>query len=180
MRQMIPGLLGAVLLIAGGSVPVFAADDEYAEYNKPGAIDSEVAEGLITGSRVSLIVAALEKAGFEVEVTKDNAGAPKISSTDKEQPFSIHFYGCTDGVDCGYIQFLNGWNMKNGVTAVTIEQWNADQVWGQAFRDDEKDPWIGVTVNLRGGVTEANFADTVEWWAKVLQDFQDHIGWDKE
>jgi hypothetical protein len=37
-----------------------------------------------------------------------------------------------------------------------------------------------VTVNLRGGVSVANFDDTVEWWARVLQDFQDHIGWDKE
>jgi hypothetical protein len=172
-------MLAAAVLIAGAGVAL-AQDDPYAEYNKPGAIDSKVPEDLITGSRVGMIVAALEKAGFEVEVDKTDSGAPRISSTSKEQPFSVHFYGCTNGMDCGYIQFLNGWNMKNGVTAVQIEQWNTDQVWGQAFRDDEKDPWVGVTVNLRGGVSVANFDDTVEWWARVLQDFQDHIGWDKE
>jgi hypothetical protein len=171
--------LAATLLLTGSSVAL-AADDDYAEYNKPGDIDAKVPDDMITASRIGMIVKSLEKAGFEVEVNKDSAGAPRIASTDKEQPFTISFYGCTDGVDCGYIQFLNGWNMKNGVTAVTIEQWNADQVWGQAFRDDEKDPWVGMTVNLRGGVTQANFDDTVEWWAKILQDFQDHIGWDKE
>ena len=179
MKTMHFGLLAAALLVAGGFATAAAADD-YASYNKPGAIDAKVAEGLITGSRIGLIVAALEKAGFEVEVTKDKDGAPRIASTDKDQPFSIHFYGCTDGVDCGYIQFLNGWNMKNGVTAVNVEQWNSDQVWGQAFRDSDKDPWLGLAVNLRGGVTPENFNDTIEWWAKILQDFQDHIGWNND
>ena len=178
MRTTAFALAGATLIATAGLV--LAEDDPYAEYNKPGAIDSKVPDDLITGSRIGLIVQALEDAGFEVEVNKDSNGAPRIASTDKEQPFSVHFYGCTDGVDCGYIQFLNGWNTTNGVTAVQIEQWNSDQVWGQAFRDEEKDPWLGLTVNLRGGVTQANFEDTVEWWAKMLQDFQDHIGWDKE
>ncbi|HVY21354.1 MAG TPA: YbjN domain-containing protein [Bauldia sp.] len=173
-------MLAAAVLIAGAGAALAEDDDQYAEFNKPGAIDSKVAPDLITGSRIGMIVAALQKAGFEVEVNKTDSGVPRIDSTNKEQPFSVHFYGCTDGEDCGYIQFLNGWNMKNGVTAVEIEQWNTDQVWGQAFRDEEKDPWVGVTVNLRGGVTQANFDDTVEWWARVLQDFQDHIGWDKE
>ncbi len=179
MRKASIGLLGAALLVSGGLAPAMA-DDPYAEYNKPGSVDAAVADGLITGSRIGLIVDALEKAGFEVEVTKDKDGGPRIASTDKEQPFSIHFYGCTDGLDCGYIQFLNGWNLKNGTTAVTIEQWNSDQIWGQAFRDSDKDPWLGLTVNLRGGVTPENFADTIEWWAKILQDFQDHIGWNNE
>jgi hypothetical protein len=178
MRTTTAALAAMLLITATGSA--LSADDPYAEYNKPGSIDAEVPDDMITGSRVGMIVKSLEKAGFEVEVGKDSKGAPKISSTDKEQPFTVHFYGCTNGFDCGYIQFLNGWNMKNGVTAITVENWNADQVWGQAFRDDEKDPWIGLTVNLRGGVTQDNFNDTVEWWAKVLQDFQDHIGWDKE
>jgi hypothetical protein len=170
---------GAVLLGAVLPASAFAADD-YAAYDKPGAIDAKVPDDMITGSRVGMIVKALKRGGFEVEVTKDDKGAPKITSTDKDQPFSVHFYGCTDGFDCGYIQFLNGWNMKNGVTAITIENWNADEIWGQAFRDDEKDPWVALTVNLRGGVTAANFDDTVEWWARVLHDFERHIGWDKE
>ena len=177
MRQTKLALIaGAAVLLASG--PAFA--DDYAEFNKPGAVDSKVADGLITASRIDLIVAALEKAGFEVEVNKDSEGAPKISSTDKDQPFTVYFYDCTEGVDCGYIQFRNGWNMKNGTTAVTIDQWNSENNWGQAYRDSDKDPWVSVTVNLRGGVTQENFADTVEWWAKVMKDFEDHIGWNDE
>lgn len=181
MKTRLPGLLAAALLIAGGLVTAAAADDQadlIASFNKPGDVDSKVADGLITGSRIDLIVSALEKGGFEVEVTKAKDGQPQIASTDENHPFTIHFYGCTkEGFDCGYIQFVNGWNMDNGVTAVKIEQWNNNQVWGQAYRDDSKDPWIGMTVNLRGGVTQENFADTIEWWAKILDDFQEHIGW---
>jgi hypothetical protein len=163
---------------AGAATAALAADD-YAEFNKPGEIDSKAAEDLITGSRVGLIVSELEKAGFEVEVNKGSKGQPIIASTDKEEPFQIRFYNCDDdGMDCGQIQFTNGWNLDSGTTAVRIEQWNADQVWGQAYRDEDKDPWVAMSVNLRGGVTHENFASSIDIWKNILSDFEDHIGWD--
>ena len=79
MKTIQRGLLALSLVAAAGIGPALAADD-YAEFNKPGAVDSKVADGLITGSRISLIVSALEKAGFEVEVNKDTKGAPRIAS----------------------------------------------------------------------------------------------------
>lgn len=182
MGKIIARSIGSAALIAGGLIASAAlAEDTTPATPGSGAVsDAPTASGLVSGSTMDLIVAALEKEGFEVEVTQTEDGSPKIESTDKEEPFSIHFYGCTDGKDCGYIQFVNGWDMKTGVSAVKVEQWNADKIWGQAYRDKDRDPWVAMTVNLRGGVSVENFADTVEWWAETMDDFSKHIGWDED
>jgi len=182
MKTLNLGLLGVAALIAGGlASPALAEDAASPQGGDKAAVVADAgAAGLVTASSIDMIVAALEKANFEVEVTEDDSGRPRIESTDKEAPFSIHFYGCTDGEDCGYIQFVNGWDMKNGVSSVKVEQWNSDQVWGQAYRDKDRDPWLAMTVNLRGGVTVENFDDTVEWWSSILGDFSKHIGWDED
>ena len=79
-------------------------------------------------------------------------------------------------MNCEYIDFQEGWDLKNGTTPDVIEQWNEDRVWGRAYIDTENDPWIDMPVNLKGGVTPENFDDTVSWWWSVIRDFEDHIG----
>ena len=47
MKTIHSGLLSAALLLGAGIAPALGAED-YAEFDKPGAVDSKVAEGLIT------------------------------------------------------------------------------------------------------------------------------------
>ena len=143
---------------------------------------SEVAGGgsdVITGSSFDAILASLERAGFTVRMSKDSDGDPMIESTDSDDPFLVYFYECTAGKDCGYMQFREGWDLKNGTTTDVVEKWNEDRVWGRAWLDSDNDPWIDMTVNLRGGITAANLDDTASWWWSVLRDFEDHIGFNK-
>jgi hypothetical protein len=169
---------GASLAWAGDSEPSKGSDNgKSASTATADDTDSNPPPGIITAETVDRIVAALEKAGFEVEVNKADSGAPLIESTDADNPFAVHFYDCTDGKQCGTIQLVSGWNMKNGVNAVTVEQWNSDKIWGQAYRDKDKDPWIAVTVDLRGGVTEANLVNVAERWKDLMGEFADFIGW---
>jgi len=39
---------------------------------------------------------------------------------------------------------------------------------------------LSLSVNLRGGVSQANFADTVSLWSDTLDDFTSYIGWGKQ
>lgn len=126
------------------------------------------------------IMAALERGGFEAEVGKEKDGDPKISSTDKNQPFGVHFYGCKDHAHCRYVQITQGWNLKNGITLEKIDAWNGDNVWGQAYRDDEKDPWLALTINFEGGVTPDYLDSMIDWWAIIVDDYEDAIGWNKD
>ena len=138
-------------------------------------------EGTVYGTSYDLILKALEDNGFKGQLTEDDDGDPRIKSTDEDEPFSIHFYGCDDNHEnCTYIQFTSGWDLKNGISFAKIEDWNREKVWGQAWVDDKKDPWVAITVNLDGGVSYDNFKDTVDWWRIVLRDFEEHIGWNKE
>jgi hypothetical protein len=148
---------------------------------KAGQGEAASAAELVTGTTIDMIVASFERNGFRVEVTADSEGAPLIKSTDRGEPFSVYFYGCSDeGEDCGFIQITTGWNLENGITLAKIEEWNATKLWGAASRDDEKDPWLGMTINLRYGVSVENFDDTVDWWRVILDQFEDHIGWNEE
>ncbi len=135
---------------------------------------------LITASSIDAIVSALEANGFSVNVTTDSDDDPLIESTDDDEPFSVHFYGCTNNKDCEYIQFVSGWDLSKGTTMQVIEKWNEDRVWGRAYIDSDNDPWLDLAVNLKGGVTPENFDDTVAWWWSIMRDFEDHIGWNKK
>ncbi len=174
MRTMKLQLFSIVVALAA-SVSLAWADDATSKANDDP--DANPPAGIVTAETVDRIVKVLEKAGFEVEVNKADSGAPLIESTDASNPFSVHFYDCTDGKQCGTIQFESGWNLKNGINAVTIEQWNNDKIWGQAYRDKDKDPWLSVSVDLRGGVTEDNFLDVANKWKDLMPEFAKFIGW---
>jgi hypothetical protein len=127
------------------------------------------------------IVDALEQAGYEVEIVKDDDGDPKINSTDKSQPFGVHFYDCDDEHEhCHYVQITQGWNLKKGITLDKIDKWNSDNVWGQAYRDDEKDPWLALVINFDGGVTPEYLNVMIDWWGIIEEDYEKAIGWDKD
>lgn len=134
-------------------------------------------EPLITASSIDLIIAALERYGYRVELTTDSGGDPLIRSTSSDDTLSVYFYGCRDGKDCTYVNFVKGWDTEDGVTLNAIEEWNRTKVWGKAYRDDEKDPWLIMPVNLYGGVSVTNFDDTVDWWKVIVKQFQEHIDW---
>ncbi|HVY19050.1 MAG TPA: YbjN domain-containing protein [Bauldia sp.] len=180
MRIAILPVLTVLLLPVSAGAASVQDQGFFDSLNKPGAVDAAVAPGLVTASRVDLIVAALEKAGFDVSVAKSESGAPRITSTDADRPFAIEFYGCNGGFDCAYIQFVSAWDLPKGIDAGKIAQWNGDHVWGVATRDGDNDPVLGLSVDLRGGVTPVNFADTVGLWADTLDDFKGYIGWDKQ
>jgi len=143
-----------------------------------GAAAVTSSDDLITGNSLDAIVASFERNGLKVALGKASDGDPRIESSDPDNPFTVHFYSCTENTDCGVIQFVAGWDLANGIPLAKIEEWNATKLWGQAYRDDDKDPWLAMTVNVRGGVTVANFDDTVDWWRVVSGDFKKHIGWD--
>jgi hypothetical protein len=167
-------LAGFVVAIAA----MLATGAAEAQNTKKGGSSS--ASSLITANSFDAILAALESNGFTVDLTKDSDGDPLIESLDDDEPFSVHFYGCTKGKDCEYIQFVSGWDLAKGTTMQVIAKWNEDRVWGRAFLDSDNDPWLDLAVNLKGGVTAENFDDTVSWWWSVLRDFEDHIGWTKK
>lgn len=168
------------VLRPGGAVPPpGAAVPPGNPGDQPSTRDQGPALGgdLISADDQNLLLQELQSLGYNATLTRDSVGDPKIDGKMSRSPYHIYFYGCTNNEHCKYIQFVAGWDLTDGISLEKINDWNRDKLWGQAYRDDENDPWISVVYNLDGGVTKANFADTVDWFRITLEAFEKHIGW---
>lgn len=135
------------------------------------------AAGALSAADPAGIAAALQRLGYKAEITKDDDGDPKINSAAAGANFGVYFYGCTGGKDCNAIQFSAGFDTDAGLDLSVANEWNRDKRYGKVYLDDERDPYIELDVNMIGGITEANFDDTVGLWDSLLADFQKHIDW---
>lgn len=115
--------------------------------------------------------------GYKAEIGVDSVGDPTISGRISQTNWTLYFYGCDGGLDCDFVQFQAGYDLDNGIAAERINEWNRSKLMGTAYLDDENDPFIKMPVNLDGGVIQANWIDTMDWWRVVIEDFEDHIDW---
>ena len=63
---------------------------------------------------------------------------------------------------------------------VSIEEtndWNINNLHGQAYLDDDDEPNLDLTILAAGGLTDSNLRAIVRQWAVSLSEFEDHIGW---
>lgn len=123
------------------------------------------------------IVSILQGEGYNAKLITDGVGDPAIEGEISKSHYFIYFYGCTDHVDCKSIQYTTGYNGVKGLTLEKMNAWNVDNLWGQAYLDEDEVAWLSITVNLDGGVTRTNFVDTVGWFHYTTEAFEDHIGW---
>jgi hypothetical protein len=131
---------------------------------------------LIDATDAQSLAEIIRDLGYRASVETDNVGDPMIVSSVGGTDVSILFYGCEDGRRCTSLLFKVGYDLADGTTLEAINAWNAENLFGRAYMDDEADPWIEMPVNLKGGVSRENFEDTFDWWDVVVGQFEDHIG----
>ncbi len=113
--------------------------------------------------------------GYKAAVDVDDLGDPMIRSSVNGSDVYVLFYGCEDGEDCKTLLFRVGYDLENGTTLDVVNAWNKDKLYSRAYLDDEQDPWLEMAVNLFGGVSRENFADTFDWWDVMVGEFEDYI-----
>jgi hypothetical protein len=124
----------------------------------------------------------LQSLGYESEIEnhdEENEGDYVLSKID-DVSFWIHFTACDeDGSNCEVIVFDAGFSFKeedDRPDLAMINEWNEYSL-GKAGLDDEGDPYINIEINIVGGVTRENLADTVTWWKTMIKEYTDFIGW---
>lgn len=124
------------------------------------------------------VLKALQDFGMVSTIDVDADGDPKISSSVSDTKFSVYFYGCTDNANCKSIMIKAGYDLNQGITASKINEWNRKKRFAKAYIDDEGDPFLELDVNLDfGGVGDKNFADTLDWWRLLVEDFEEFVDW---
>jgi len=109
------------------------------------------------------------------EIGTDSRGDPKIDGRMHGARYQIYFYGCKNGEQCSSVQFRAGFTQQAKQTVERMNEWNVSKRFGKAAIDKEGDATIELNVNLRGGVCNANFDETVGWWSTVLREFLQFI-----
>jgi hypothetical protein len=123
------------------------------------------------------LAAAMQAAGYQAELGKDNVGDPMITSAAAGSKFVVLFYNCTNHVACSTIQFQTAWSVKTKPTLAAINDWNHSKRFAHAYTDQEGDPGIMMDVNLdKGGMSPGLFRDNLEVWASLLGDFKKTFG----
>jgi len=123
------------------------------------------------------LVAAMQAAGYQAELGKDNTGDPMITSAGSGTKFVVLFYNCTNHTACTTIQFQTAWAMKTKPTLASINEWNHANRFGRAYIDKEGDPGVMMDVNLdKGGMSPALFRDNLDVWVAVLAALKRHLG----
>lgn len=134
-----------------------------------------LAEDIVDATNPDRLADVIRELGYKAVLTTDNTGDPMIRTSVSGTDSTILFFGCTDNADCKTLLFKVGYDLTDGTTLAVVNDWNAENLYGRAYLDDEDDPWIEMPVNLFEGVTRKNFEDTFDWWEVVVGQFEDHI-----
>ena len=134
--------------------------------------------GNISAKDPQKILEAMQQYGFASTLTADDSGDPMITSKVSRSDFFVIFYGCEENKDCKSVMFRAGYDLKDPLSALKINEWNRDKRFGKAYIDDEGDPFLEFEVNMfADGVGEENFQDTLDWWRLVIEGFEEFIDW---
>lgn len=165
----LPDLWKAALDAAEGSgVPLQAYEPP-----KAGAAPAPTAASasLVTGADAETIAAAIRASG-EATLGKDKDGDPQIKAKSRGATWSVTFFGCKSGTNCGSMELYYGIAATNKPTLAKVNEWNQKKRWSKAYIDKDGDPNINFDVNLRGGISRANLDADIAVWIDTIEEFK--------
>jgi hypothetical protein len=124
---------------------------------------------LVCASNPKSIVTALQDAGYKAVLSKsESTGNPMIESAASGYDYTIFFYECDDGKNCGSLQFQASFSDDGANNAELANKWNSDKRFSQMSVDEDKSLGFAYDVTTVGGLNKTNFADVLDWWALML------------
>lgn len=131
----------------------------------------------VSAANPQSVVQALRDLGYRATLDTDNQGNPKISSAIEGVNYTIFFYGCENTQLCEDLQFSAGFDLANGTTEFSMNDWNRDRIIGKAFVNENNDPFIQMFVPGVYDMSMQSFQRTVRRWGQGMADFKVHINW---
>lgn len=135
------------------------------------ALWSSVANADVVASDPESLIGALQTAGYQAKLGKDNSGDPMIESRAAGYRFRVIFFGCKDGANCSHVTFQAGFSTKQKPTLEQINAWNYDKAISKAAIDKEGDPWVRIGLWLPVPVTDDYMKEFLELWDQTLGEF---------
>jgi len=183
MRRIILGtvILGAAL----SAMPALAQDKTSAAEPAPPAEQPATAPveapaavagtmGVLTGADMAAI---LHEIGWTAEA-KEIDGKPFISGnyTDAETgasfDFTVGLYRCDEATKACYdVMFMRSAEVTKPVTLKMVNKYNASQIFGVAYLNDDGSLGLSMATTIQGGVTRQNLKEMADWWKTIMTGF---------
>lgn len=144
------------------------------------AMPASAEDKLFDATKPDAVAAALKEAGYKAELKTNDKGEPFITSAANGELFTIEFYGCSGATNCGSFQFY-GWYKKDPLwTADFANEWNAKKRFLKVAVDKDGDLSLYLDVTGAGKMTQAAFADWIDWYQVMDADLGKFIAEKRE
>ena len=143
-----------------------------------GVFSSAAAAKQVDGVTIKPLEKLMAKAGYEPSTGVSENGFEYIDFASNGVNSRMYINNCEQDRACGVITISSGFDLEEGTTLAAMNDWSSTKLFLQAYLDDEMDPFIEMHINLKFGVNEKNFLDTLEWWVAIQAEFIDYIGFE--
>lgn len=126
------------------------------------------------GVTIEEAAAVLAAEGLSVKIA-EGGEAGKIFSDVNGGNFEVLSANCGAGGRCTEFLFIAGFDLPDGFPLERINAWNADQLAGRAFLDEENDPFLDHVASVSGPSDAGALREALYLWAAALEAFMDYI-----
>lgn len=135
--------------------------------------EPETTGDLLDAGKVTALMAVLSRFGT-AEEGLSSVGAPFIVGEMEGVRYRLDFQDCPTPETCRDVLFTANFDTVRP-TLEFLNDWNLNHRFGTATRDEDGIAWLQMPVNLYGGVSEANWSDSVDWWRIAAFEFRDAL-----
>lgn len=123
---------------------------------------------MVCASNPKSVADALAKGGYKASQVVDDEGDPMIRSAASGYNYAIVFYGCEKAKACDALRFQILFDDDGKNTAELSNRWNVRKRFIHLAVTDSGELAATYDITTRGGLTQANFADVIDWWGVML------------
>lgn len=132
---------------------------------------------MVTAADPQAVAALLRKHGFETEIETQPTGAVVIHTQSRDAGFGLYFQACTETLtECEVITFSSGFDFDTPQLPDVLGRWNSTR-FSKAYLNGDGDPFVEFSINMKHGVSEENFIDSLTWFTTEIAAFIEQIGW---
>lgn len=135
------------------------------------------AKPLRGGVPMETVARILRDKGYQATLGVDDEGDPKITSSAEGVEFEVLCYPNNTRANlCASIQFSTVFNLADGTSYARINEWNRGRRYGQAWVDEEMDPFLDMSIELERGASTELIEENLIIWAELMEKWKEHFG----
>lgn len=136
-----------------------------------------LAKPLRGGVPMETVAKILRDKGYQANLGVDDEGDPKITSSAGGVAFDVICYPNKARAHlCASIQFSTVFNLADGTSYAKVNEWNRGRRYGQAWVDEEMDPFMDMSVELERGASTELIEENLIIWGELMEKWKEHFG----